>query len=64
MNLDQIEARINQLADDLENDLDDVFRVACNEFGLDPDRYSNSLGCNCPYGLLGYLQAEFSDDED
>lgn len=56
MNLPQLEQRIDQLAENPETPLAIVFQTVCKEFSIDGQEISGLLGCECPYGLLGYLQ--------
>ena len=58
MSYQQIEARVNELCENFSLDLDDIFLAVCAEFGLPGAAIADSLGCKCPYGLLGYLEAE------
>lgn len=50
----------NRLAVLEQSDLsyDQIFIQLCTEFELDSDHYSDQLGCQCPYGLIGFLMAE------
>ena len=54
----QIESRVNELDEALELSYSEIFQMICTEFGLDADHYASELGCQCPFGLIGYLKAE------
>lgn len=53
----EIEARVHELDEPLELSLSEVFQTVCTEFGLDAASISADLGCECPFGLIGYLAA-------
>ena len=54
----QIETRVHELDGTLEYSYSEIFQIVCSEFGLDASRYEEELGCQCPFGLIGYLSAE------
>lgn len=49
---------IDELADDNELSLVAVFRLACRGFRLDAKAIAADLGCECPYALIGFVEAE------
>lgn len=55
--------RIDELVDGVGGDLplSWTFRKACLEYGLDAEAIADALGCECPYALLGYVEAERLD---
>ena len=55
--LNQIEKRIEEL-DSAEYSYSEVFQMICTEFSLDAVLYEELLGCQCPFGLVGFLQED------
>lgn len=53
----EIEARVNELDEPLELSLSEIFHIVSAEFNLDAASISSDLGCECPFGLIGYLAA-------
>lgn len=58
MSVASISARVEELDATLEFSYAEIFQIVCQEFGLDADRYESELGCQCPFGLIGFLSAE------
>jgi hypothetical protein len=52
------------LAAQVEVPLDTVFDHLVEKFDLPGSELEASLGCKCPYGLLGCLEAILNDDFD
>lgn len=53
--MEAIAARLTELDDEMELSLSEIFDVLCTEFDLDGASISETLGCKCPYGLVGFL---------
>ena len=53
--LNQIEKRIEEL-DSAEYEYSEIFQIVCREESIDAVLYEELLGCQCPFGLIGFLQ--------
>jgi len=54
----QIEKRIQELDFSVEYEYSEIFQIVCREFSLDAVLYEELLGCQCPFGLIGFLQED------
>jgi len=57
---------LKKLVNDLDETLfwsyEEIFNIVCKEFDLDADKIASILDCRCPFGLIGYLEAEAMKD--
>lgn len=52
----QIELRVNQLEENLGLTYSEIFRTICRENNLNSSTLQEVLGCDCPYGLSGFIK--------
>lgn len=53
---DQIELRVTQLEENLELTYSEIFTTVCQENNLNALALEEVLGCDCPHGLIGFIQ--------
>lgn len=63
-NLSAIENRIQELQEDDTVSLGAIFNIVCTEFNINGNYIASLLDCRCPYGLIGYLEAEMQPELD
>lgn len=56
--LRDIEIRVNELDEISDYSYSEIFQIVCGEFDLDAITIAAELGCECPFGLIGYLLVE------
>lgn len=55
MNINLIEARVEELDENLELTTDEIFEIVCREYHLNADSLEKELSCKCPFALTGFL---------
>ncbi|MBE9008212.1 hypothetical protein IQ259_24900 [Fortiea sp. LEGE XX443] len=55
MNINLIEARVEELDENLELTTDEIFEIVCREYHLNADSLEKELNCKCPFALTGFL---------
>ena len=60
-----ITARVEHLDAVLECSGDAIFNQVATEFGIaEADAIASAMGCRCPYGLIGWLEADQEEDPE
>lgn len=52
-----VEARVAFLDENHPGSLEEIFAIVCAEFGIADGVMAQELGCRCPWGLMGYIEA-------
>ncbi|MHC0067698.1 hypothetical protein ACWATR_33195 [Nostoc sp. UIC 10890] len=62
MLVNSIEKRVQELNENLELSLDEVFYTVCQEYNLNAVAIEEALGCKCPFALIGFITTLKSAD--
>lgn len=63
IDLEALEARCDELDQQLDADYEDQFDVLCGEYQIDAYQMADELGAKCIWALLGYVQAAYSPED-
>ncbi|MBD2457722.1 hypothetical protein H6G80_27080 [Nostoc sp. FACHB-87] len=57
-----IQLRVEELETNLELTYSEIFTTVCQENNLNALALEEVLGCDCPHGLIGFIQESYESE--